>query len=117
MTFAEEPYRNMIASSDAGPSAVSVDVVTIDGICAALGRPPDWIRMDVQGLEFDVLAGAERRHPRGGIASPDYRRDASSAVARLRKSIRAKRRIDLPSLDYPSRLLRPTVRCSSRALM
>jgi len=58
MTFADEPYRNMVAPADAGGSAVEVDVVTVDGICAALGRPPDWIRMDVQGLEFDVLRGA-----------------------------------------------------------
>ena len=58
MTFADEPYRNMVAPPDEGTSAFSVDVVTVDGICAALGRPPDCIRMDVQGLEFDVLRGA-----------------------------------------------------------
>jgi len=58
LTFADEPYRNMVAPRDAGTSAFSVDLVTVDGICAALGRPPDLIRMDVQGLEFDVLRGA-----------------------------------------------------------
>lgn len=57
-TFADEPYRNMVAPSAAVASAVTVDVVTVDQICGDLGRPPDWIRMDVQGLEFDVLQGA-----------------------------------------------------------
>lgn len=57
MTFGDEPYRNQIASPGDG-AAVEVDVVTVDSVCEALGRPPDWIRMDVQGLEFDVLQGA-----------------------------------------------------------
>lgn len=33
-------------------------MVTLDGLCAARGVTPDWIRMDVQGAEFDVLRGA-----------------------------------------------------------
>jgi hypothetical protein len=33
-------------------------VLTIDAVCTELGRAPDWIRMDVQGFEFDVLSGA-----------------------------------------------------------
>jgi hypothetical protein len=33
-------------------------VVTLVGLASEMGRPPDWIRMDVQGFEFDVLEGA-----------------------------------------------------------
>jgi hypothetical protein len=47
-----------------------VDVVTVDTVCGReLGRPPDWIRMDVQGLEFDVLQGAREaiRDARGRL--------------------------------------------------
>lgn len=94
MTFADEPYRNMVAPHDAGASALPVDVVTVDGICAALGRPPDWIRMDVQGLEFDVLAGASavirEAGPRLKIIAemhpeqwPDYGVDPREAADRL----------------------------------
>ncbi len=54
--FAGEPYRNMIAST--GNASVVVDVATLDEVCRTLERPPTWIRMDVQGLEFEVLRGA-----------------------------------------------------------
>jgi len=57
MIFDDEPYRNMIAPHGT-EGAESVRVVTIDEVAAEIGRPPDWIRMDVQGLEFDVLEGA-----------------------------------------------------------
>ena len=33
-------------------------MLTVDALCTELGRAPDWIRMDVQGAEFDVLSGA-----------------------------------------------------------
>lgn len=56
-TFVDEPYRNMIAPVDSAGTDV-VDVTTVDAVAAEIGRSPDWIRMDVQGLEFDVLAGA-----------------------------------------------------------
>lgn len=55
--FDDEPYRNTLAAVAGGPT---VEVVTIDDMCDVIGRPPDWIRMDVQGLEFDVLRGARR---------------------------------------------------------
>jgi FkbM family methyltransferase len=55
--FDDEPYRNMLLPRDAG-GADLVDVVTLDHVASELGRPPDWIRMDVQGAEFEVLSGA-----------------------------------------------------------
>jgi FkbM family methyltransferase len=58
ITFDDEPYRNQIATGESPAPRVSVDVLTVDGVSAGLGRPPDWIRMDVQGLEFEVLEGA-----------------------------------------------------------
>jgi FkbM family methyltransferase len=61
VTYDDEPYRNEVApvngDVDDRRRAV-VEVVTVDAVCRSLGRPPDWIRMDVQGLEFDVLRGA-----------------------------------------------------------
>jgi len=57
VAFEDEPYRNQLAGN-AIAGQVSVDVLTVDAVCAELGRAPDWIRMDVQGLEFDVLQGA-----------------------------------------------------------
>jgi FkbM family methyltransferase len=58
VVFEDEPYRNMIAPLTPGAASYEVDVVTVDQICASLDRRPTWIRMDVQGLEFDVLRGA-----------------------------------------------------------
>jgi len=93
MTFDDEPYRNMIAPpGSAGSDAVNV--VSIDDVAADIGRPPDWIRMDVQGLEFDVLAGAAAvlRESGGRIRIvaemhpdqwPDYGVQPSEAVERL----------------------------------
>ena len=57
VVFDNEPYRNQLAGL-AAPGQVSVDVLTVDAVCHELGRAPDWIRMDVQGLEFEVLQGA-----------------------------------------------------------
>lgn len=56
MTWDDEPYRNMIAPE--GAPGLTVASVTLDGVCASWTRLPDWIRMDVQGQEFDVLRGA-----------------------------------------------------------
>lgn len=56
-----ETYMNKIpgANDDRGDAVVSkVSVVTLDEICSELDVIPDWIRMDVQGLEFAVLKGA-----------------------------------------------------------
>jgi FkbM family methyltransferase len=58
ITFDDEPYRNQIASGGVSSKTVTVKTVTVDSVVAEIGRPPDWIRMDVQGLEFEVLEGA-----------------------------------------------------------
>lgn len=58
-----EPYRNQLARPttnplSAAPNRRPVRMVTVDEICGTVGLMPDWIRMDVQGAEFDVLRGA-----------------------------------------------------------
>jgi hypothetical protein len=58
IAFDREPYRNMLGALATGDTNQAVDVLTIDDVVVAAGRLPDWIRMDVQGLEFDVLRGA-----------------------------------------------------------
>jgi FkbM family methyltransferase len=37
-----------------------VPMVTLDEVADRLNLQPDWIRMDVQGFEFDVLRGARK---------------------------------------------------------
>jgi FkbM family methyltransferase len=56
--FEMEPYRNQMVADDVDGSTLMVDIVTVDSVCARWTRVPDWIRLDVQGLEFDVLEGA-----------------------------------------------------------
>jgi FkbM family methyltransferase len=58
VTFDQEPYLNKIATASNGARRTTVDSLTVDAVATELGRPPDWIRMDVQGLEFEVLEGA-----------------------------------------------------------
>jgi FkbM family methyltransferase len=42
-----------------GPvAATDVRMTTIDEYCATTGTRPDWLLIDVEGYEFDVLAGA-----------------------------------------------------------
>jgi FkbM family methyltransferase len=55
--YDEEPYRNELVN-DGAAGAVKVEMITVDELCRRWGRLPDWIRMDVQGREFEVLAGA-----------------------------------------------------------
>jgi FkbM family methyltransferase len=49
----------------------AVMVQTVDAYCAEHGIEPDWMLLDVEGFEFDVLAGAldtiRRRGPRVSI--------------------------------------------------
>jgi len=43
--------------SDRG-ATVEVDVVTLDGYCAERGIIPQWVLIDTEGLELDILEGA-----------------------------------------------------------
>lgn len=56
MTWTDEPYRNQVAPD--GVDGIPVVAVTLDHVMKGEDRLPDWIRMDVQGQEFEVLRGA-----------------------------------------------------------
>jgi len=59
----DEPYVNGLAPAvDVAGRATTrtVEVVTIDDVCDRLKIRPTFIRMDVQGAEFQALAGARR---------------------------------------------------------
>ena len=42
----------------AAPRGTTVAVATVDGYCRTHALRPDWMLIDVEGFEFDVLAGA-----------------------------------------------------------
>lgn len=51
----------LTAPNPEGPAAahaMDVAVVTVDDYCRAHSLRPDWMLIDVEGFEFDVLAGA-----------------------------------------------------------
>lgn len=53
-----DPYGGR-AFVDAGPDRVAVDMVTVDTLVARHGlEPPFCVKMDIHGLEREVLAGA-----------------------------------------------------------
>lgn len=57
----DEPYVNALAAAvDVAGTPVrrSVKVVRLDDVCRDIGMTPTFIRMDVQGAEFDALRGA-----------------------------------------------------------
>jgi FkbM family methyltransferase len=59
----DEPYVNALAPAvDVHGQGVTrtVEVVTIDDVCGRLKIRPTFIRMDVQGAEFQALRGARR---------------------------------------------------------
>lgn len=107
-----EPYMNKIGeSSDTSEySTIStVRVVTLDDVCAELDIVPDWIRLDVQGLEFDVLKGARKliESGRGRLRIvveihsqfwPEMNFSREEAVARLNELGLRARSID-PTID------------------
>jgi FkbM family methyltransferase len=56
-------------STPSAPAADSlVHVLTLDGYCADHALAPDWLLVDVEGYEFDVLAGAQETIARRGAA-------------------------------------------------
>ncbi len=63
-----DPYRNSLGGQDPDGQAsgtATVPIVTLDQICHEQGVAPDLIRMDVQGFEQAVLAGARETIARG----------------------------------------------------
>jgi FkbM family methyltransferase len=57
----DEPYVNALAPAvdvDGRATTRRVDVVTIDDVCERLKIRPTFMRMDVQGAEFQALRGA-----------------------------------------------------------
>lgn len=56
-----QPYVNALTAAPDGvgaPRLVSVEVRTLDDICAEHGLAPTFIRLDVQGAEWHALEGA-----------------------------------------------------------
>lgn len=51
--------KNIIPNSDSDQSSYEVDVTTLDQLCENLELEPDFIKIDVEGLEGEVLLGAE----------------------------------------------------------
>jgi FkbM family methyltransferase len=64
---APHPY---LATSHPGarPASIEVPVVSLDDYCAARGIAPDWLIVDVEGYEFEVLLGARETILRRGAA-------------------------------------------------
>jgi len=58
-----EPYRNAVGAFDPQGErlgTVQVELTTVDAFCEARQLRPTFLRMDVQGLEAEVLQGARR---------------------------------------------------------
>jgi FkbM family methyltransferase len=57
----DEPYVNALAAAvdvTGTPVRRSVNVVTLDDVCREMRVSPTFVRMDVQGAEFQALRGA-----------------------------------------------------------
>jgi len=55
-------------SQESGTVERTVPLQTVDAYCAAHGVNPDWMLIDVEGYELDVLAGARETIARRGSA-------------------------------------------------
>jgi len=69
LTVHDDAFVNRIGVPHPGRAArgtVRVSVTTVDAYCAMHGLEPDWIRVDVQGHEVEVLHGARETIARRG---------------------------------------------------
>ena len=53
-----EPPRRAQNPDSASAKAIDVEVVTLDQYCAAHSVIPQWVLVDAEGYELDVLIGA-----------------------------------------------------------
>jgi len=62
LPFIVEPTagEGRLASSTGGRATVDVRVTTLDAFCGEHGLSPDFVKVDVEGAELDVLRGARR---------------------------------------------------------
>jgi hypothetical protein len=51
---------NALATTEQGPSVVSVPTTTLDAFCRERGLSPGLIKIDVEGAELAVLRGARQ---------------------------------------------------------
>ena len=57
---ASTPGESRLAPAHGSAAATAVPVTTIDAFCARHGVTPDFIKVDVEGSELDVLRGARQ---------------------------------------------------------
>jgi len=53
-------YRTHARTASRRQASLQVPTITIDSLCDTLGLVPDFIKVDVEGAESEVLGGAER---------------------------------------------------------
>src|SRR4051812_18084730 len=58
----QEGFSRLDVRNDAASSgrALTVPVTTVDTFCAARGLTPDWMTLDIEGLELEALEGARQ---------------------------------------------------------
>jgi len=105
LVVARTPGESRLAmSADGDATTVAVPVTTIDEFCAREHLTPDFIKIDVEGAELDVLRGAREtiRRTRGRLSlfvemHPSIWRRAGSTLADVRAELDAQQ-LDVVSL-------------------